>query len=255
MEPHSDKQVECKSVAAGASAVSQIVLDPSGSDSEVNDQFNFDADSKGGSGEEMSTELAEPQVEREKTPTEPAEPEPEEEPQEELEPQFSPVESSSHSDSYESDSTASTSASSGTESDSGNESYTSVNHFDSDEEEVNPNNDYRKICLLQQTIKFDGHDVNILYDEGANVSTMSVKVAAPSLLKAVDICEIIAVERGGGVSLETCPLVEVPLPLFNGGVGVAQVRVTDREFPLMTADPPHGGYSGQAGFSSVFVCP
>jgi hypothetical protein len=145
-------------------------------------------------------EPAEPQVEREKTPTEPAEPEPEEEPQEqeELEPQFSPVESSSHSDSYESDSTASTSASSGTESDSGNESYNSINHFDSDEEEVNPNNDYRKICLLQQTIRLDEHDVNILYDEGASVSTMSVKVAAPSLQQAVDSCEIVAVEGGGG---------------------------------------------------------
>jgi hypothetical protein len=138
----------------------------------TNDQFNFDADSEGGSDEEMSAEPAEPQVEREKTPTEPAEPEPEEESQEELEPQFSPVESSSHSDSYESDSTATTSASSGTESDSGNESYTSINHFDSDEEEVNPNNDYRKICLLQQTIKLDGHDVNILYDDGANVSIL-----------------------------------------------------------------------------------
>jgi hypothetical protein len=132
-------------------------------------------------------------MEREKTPTEPAEPEPQEEP-EELEPQFSPLVSSSHSDSYESDSTATTSASSGTYSDSGNESYTSINHFDSDEEEVNSANDYRKICLLQQTIKLDGHDVNILYDDGAK----SVKVTAPSLLKAVDSCEIVAVEGGGG---------------------------------------------------------
>jgi hypothetical protein len=66
---------------------------------------------------------------------------------------------------------------------------------------------------------------------------MTINVMAPSLLKAVNSCEIIAVE-GGGVSLETCPLVEVPLPLANGGVGVAQVRVTNREFPLMTADPP-----------------
>jgi hypothetical protein len=136
---------------------------------------------------------------------EPAEPEPEEEePQEqkELEPQFSPVEESSHSDSYESDSTASTSASSGTEGDSGNESYSSVIHFDSDEEEVNPNNDYRKICLLQQTIKLDGHDGNILYDDGVNMSTMSIKVAAPSLPKAVDSCKIVAME-GEGVSFET----------------------------------------------------
>jgi hypothetical protein len=181
-----EPQVEprSESVAAGAKTVSHIVLEPVGSDIETNDQFNFDADSEGSSDEEMSTEPepAELQVEREKTPTEPAEPEPEEEEpqeQEELEPQFSPVESSSHSDSYESDSTASTSASSGTESDSGNDSYTSINHFDSDEEEVNPNNDYRKICLLQQTIKLDGHDVNILYDEGVNMSTMSIKVAAP----------------------------------------------------------------------------
>jgi hypothetical protein len=197
------------------------MLEPVGSDNETNDKFNFDADSEGGSDEEMSTEPepAELQVEREKTPTEPVEPEPEEEEpqeQEELEPQFSPVEESSHSDSYESDSTASTSASSGTESDSGNESYNSVNHFDSDEEEVNPDNDYRKICLLQQTIKLDGHDVNILYDDGVNISTMSVKVAAPSLQKAVESCKIVAVE-GEGVSMETCPLVEVPLPLFNGG--------------------------------------
>jgi hypothetical protein len=57
------------------------------------------------------------------------------------------------------------------------------------------------------------------------------------LQKAVDSCEIVAME-GEGVSFETCPLVEVPLPLFNGGVGMAQVRVTDREFPLMTTDPP-----------------
>jgi hypothetical protein len=200
MEPHSSKHMERENEAAGAGTVNQIILEPVGSDSEANDQFNFDADSEGGSDEEMSTEPAEPQVEHEKTPTEPAEPEPEEEPQEqeELEPQFSPVESSSHSNSYESDSTASTSASSGTESDSGNESYTSINHFDSDEEEVNPNNDYRKICLLQQTIRLDEHDVNILYDEGASVSTMSVKVAAPSLQKAVDSCEIVAVEGGGG---------------------------------------------------------
>jgi hypothetical protein len=152
-------------VAAGANAMNQITLEPVDSDSETGDQFNFDADTESNADEEMAEEPAEPQVEREKTPTEPAEPEPEEEPQEELEPQFSPVESSNHSDSYESDSTASTSANSGSESsenDSGNDSYTSVNHFDSDEEEVNPNNDYRKISLLQQTIKLDGHDVNIL---------------------------------------------------------------------------------------------
>jgi hypothetical protein len=124
-----EPQVEprSESMAAGAKTVSQIVLEPADSDNETNDQFNFDADSKGGSDEEMSTEPEpeEPQVEREKTPTEPAEPEPEEvEPQEqeELEPQFSPVEESSHSDSYESDSTASTSASSVTECDSGNDS-------------------------------------------------------------------------------------------------------------------------------------
>jgi hypothetical protein len=66
---------------------------------------------------------------------------------------------------------------------------------------------------------------------------MTVNVTAPTLVKAVNSCEIIAVE-GGGVGLETCPLVEVPLPLANGGVGVAQVRVTAREFPQMTADPP-----------------
>jgi hypothetical protein len=165
---------------------------------------------------------------------EPEEVEPQE--QEELEPQFSPVEESSNSDSYESDSTASTGASSIHECDSGNDSYTSVDHFDSDEEEVNPNNDYRKICLLQQTIKLDGHDVNILYDDGVSMSTMSTKVAAPPLLKAVNSCKIVSVE-GEGVDMETCPLVEVPLPLFNGGVGMAQVRVTNREFPLMTADP------------------
>jgi hypothetical protein len=98
MEPHSSKQVERENVAAGAGTVNQIVLESIGSDSEANDQFNFDADSEGGSDKEMATEPAEPQVEREKTPTEPAEPEPEEEEpqeQEELEPQFSPVESSS----------------------------------------------------------------------------------------------------------------------------------------------------------------
>jgi hypothetical protein len=179
MESLSEKQMERESVAAGDGAVNQILLEPVGSDSDANDQYNFDADSESGSDVEMSAEPAEPQVEREKPPTEPAEPEPQEEP-EELEPQFSPVESSSHSDSYESDSTATTSASSGTDSDSGNESYTSINHFDSNEEEVNPANDYRKISLLQQTIKLDGHDVNILYDDGASVSTMSVKVTAPS---------------------------------------------------------------------------
>jgi hypothetical protein len=186
-EPLSEKQVERESMAAGAGAVNEIVLEPVGSDSDANDQYNFDADSESGSDVEMSAEPVEPQVEHEKPPTEPAEPEPQEEP-EELEPQFSPVESSSHSDSYDSDSTATTSASSGTDSDSGNESYTSINHFDSDEEEVNPANDYRKICLLQQTIKLDGHDVNILYDDIASVSSMSIKVCTRIPCHKNDIC-------------------------------------------------------------------
>jgi hypothetical protein len=80
----------------------------------------------------------------------------------------------------------------------------SQSHFDSDEEEVNPANDYRKISLLQQTVNIGGHSVNICYDEGASMSAMSTNVTAPSLLKAVNSCEIIAVE-GGGVGLETCP--------------------------------------------------
>jgi hypothetical protein len=55
-------------MAAGAKTVSQIVLEPVGSDNETSDQFNFDADSEGSSDEEMTTEPEEPQVEREKTP-------------------------------------------------------------------------------------------------------------------------------------------------------------------------------------------
>jgi hypothetical protein len=190
-EPLSKKQVERENVAAGAGAVNEIVREPAGSDSDGGDRYNFDADSKCESEVEMSAEPVEPQVEHENSLTEPTEPQEE---LEELEPQFSPVESSSHSDSYDSDTTTTTSASSGTDSDSGNESYNSINHFDSDEEEVNPANDYRKISLLQQTINIGGHDVNILYDDGASVSSMTVNVTAPSLLKAVNSCEIIAVE-------------------------------------------------------------
>jgi hypothetical protein len=253
-----EPQVEpcSESIAAGARTVSRVVPESAESDNETDEQCNCDADTEGDSDEEMAVEPEpeEPQVEPEPEkpqvepepekskvesdqesgemePEEPVEPEPEEvEPQgqEELEPQLSPVQESSHSDSYESDSTASTGVSSVNEYDSGNDSYTSVDHFDSDEEEVNPNNEYRKISMLHQTIKLDGHDVNILYDEGVNMSTMSAKVAAPPLLKAVNSCGDVAV-GGEGVGIETCPLVEIPLPLYDGGVGMAQVRVTNRE--------------------------
>jgi hypothetical protein len=57
------------------------------------------------------------------------------------------------------------------------------------------------------------------------------------------------------VNLETCPLVEVPLPLVNGGVGVAQVRVTDREFPLMTADPPMEAIADKLDFPVSLFAP
>jgi hypothetical protein len=57
------------------------------------------------------------------------------------------------------------------------------------------------------------------------------------------------------VNLETCPLVEVPLPLAKGGVGVAQVRVTDREFPLMTADPPMEAIADKLDFPVSLFAP
>jgi hypothetical protein len=178
------------------------------------------------------------------------------EPEEEPEPQFSPVESSSDSGSEDSDATVSTSASddSSAGGDSGNDSYSSVNHFDSDEEEVNPNNDYRKISLLQETIKLDGHDVNILYDEGATVSLMSTKIKVPIFREAVNRCEIVA-EEGVGAGLETCPIVDIPLPLYSGGVGAARVSVTARDFPLMTADPPMEAIADKLDFPVSLFTP
>jgi hypothetical protein len=258
-EPQGEEPKEC--VAAGASAVNQITLEPvNDSDNEGSEQFNFDADTESNADEEMAEE---PEVEREKNPEEPAQPEPEEreieelaepeverektpeepeemEPEEEPEPQFSPVESSSDSSSVDSDSTVSTSASSSSSSsynDSGNDSYSSVNHFDSDEEDVNPNNDYRKISLLQESIRLDGHVVNILYDEGVDMSLMSSQIKVPVFREIMDRCEVIAVE-GEGASLETCHVVDIPLPLYCGGGGMARVSVTDRDFPEMTTDPP-----------------
>jgi hypothetical protein len=194
-EPPSKRAAELGSVVAGAQAVNVLELELAGSDSDAGDQFNFDADSESESDVEMSAEPVEPQVEREKPKVEPEVPQME---PEELEPQFSPVESSSDSDSYsDTDSTTTTSVSS--DCDSGNESYHSAYHFDSDEEEVNPANDYIKISLLQQTVNIGGHSVNILYDDGASMSAMAINVTAPSLFKAVNSCEIVAVEGGGGV--------------------------------------------------------
>jgi hypothetical protein len=264
VEPQEKEPKE--SVAAGASAMSQMTLEPvNESDNEGGEEFNFDADTESNAEEEMAVEpeverqknpeepaqpepkngeleeLAEPEVEREKTPEEPTQSEPEEvEPEEEPEPQFSPAQSSSSSSSEESDSTVSTSASSSSSSstdDSGNDSYSSVNHFDSDEESVNPNNDYRKISLLQESIRLDGHVVNILYDEGANMSMMSSKIEVPVFRDIMERCEIVAVE-GEGARLEDCRVVDIPLPMYCGGGGMARVSVTDRDFPEMTTDPP-----------------
>jgi hypothetical protein len=266
---------EC--VVAGASAMSQITLEPvNDSDNEGGDEFNFDADTESNADEEMAEEpeverqknseepaqpepedgeleeLAEPEVEREKTPEEPTQSEPEEEP----EPQFSPVQSSSNSSSEESDSTVSTSASSSSASsysDSGNDSYSSVNHFDSDEESVNPNNDYRKISVLQESIRLDGHVVNILYDEGADMSLMSSKITVPVFREIMQRCEAIAVE-GEGTGLETCPIVDIPLPMYCEGGGMARVSVTARDFPEMTTDPPLEAIAEKLDFPpSVFT--
>jgi hypothetical protein len=259
-----------QSVAAGASAMSQMTLEPvNDSDNEGCDEFNFDADTESDAGEEAaeeqeverqknSEEPAQPEPKREKTPGEPTQSEPEEvEPEEEPEPQFSPVQSSSSSSAEESDSTASTSASSSSSSspdDSGNDSYSSVNHFDSDEESVNPNNDYRKISLLQESIRLDGHVVNILYDEGANMSLISSKISVPVFREIIERSEIVAV-KGEGARLEDCRVVDIPLPMYCGGGGMARVSVTDRDFPEMTTDPPPGGHSREARLSTLCVHP
>jgi hypothetical protein len=66
-------------VAAGASSVNQITLEPvNDSDGDGGEQFSFDADTESNADEEVAEEPAEPEVEREKTPEEPAQLEPEE---------------------------------------------------------------------------------------------------------------------------------------------------------------------------------
>jgi hypothetical protein len=150
-------------------------------------------------------------------------------------------------------STSASSSSSSSYSDSGNDSYSSVNHFDSDEEDVNPNNDYRKISLLQESIRLDGHVVNILYDEGVSMSLMSSQIKVPIFREIMNRCEVIAVE-GEGTGLETCPIVDIPLPMYCGGGGMARVSVTARDFPTMTTDPPLEAIAEKLDFPpSVFT--
>jgi hypothetical protein len=89
----------------------------------------------------------------------------ESEPEPEPEPEDSSAESTENSSADYSDT--------GSETDSGNHSYHSASHFDTDDESVNPDNNYRKVFLLSQMVKIGDQKENICYDNGATMSVLS----------------------------------------------------------------------------------
>jgi hypothetical protein len=69
------------------------------------------------------------------------------------------------------------------EEDSGNDSTHSGSHFDSDDESINPDNDYRKMLTLGQTVTLFDHQVNICYDSSSTVSILSADVHIPGVVQ------------------------------------------------------------------------
>jgi hypothetical protein len=69
--------------------------------------------------------------------------------------------------------------------DSGNDSAHSGRHFDSDDESINPDNDYRKMLTLGQTVTLFDHQVNICYDSSSTVSVLSADVCIPGIVEDV----------------------------------------------------------------------
>jgi hypothetical protein len=56
------------------------------------------------------------------------------------------------------------------EEDSGNDLTNSGSHFDSGDESINPENDYRKMLTLGQTVTLFDQQVNICYDSSSTMS-------------------------------------------------------------------------------------
>jgi hypothetical protein len=101
------------------------------------------------------------------------------------------------------------------EEDSGNDSAHSGSHFDSDDESINPDNDYRKLLTLGQTVTLFDHQVNICYDSSSTVSVLSADVRIPAIVEDVKETRN---NPAGGRPLPTgiLPFVTVPLPLEGG---------------------------------------
>jgi hypothetical protein len=122
------------------------------------------------------------------------------------------------------------------EEDLGNDSTHSGSHFDSDDESINPDNDYRKMLTLGQTVTLFDHQVNICYDSSSTLSVLSADVRIPGVVE--DVKETRNNPAGGGpLPTGILPLVTVPLPLEGGGIGAAKVVVKGVSFPIMTVDP------------------
>jgi hypothetical protein len=101
------------------------------------------------------------------------------------------------------------------EEDSGNDSTHSGSHFDSDDKSINPDNDYRKMLTLGQTVTLFDHQVNICYDSSSTVSVLSADVRIPGIVE--DVKETGDNPAGGGpLPTGILPLVTVPLPLEGG---------------------------------------
>jgi hypothetical protein len=97
------------------------------------------------------------------------------------------------------------------EEDSGNDSAHRESHFDSDDESINPKNDYRKMLTLGQTVTLFDQQVNICYDNSSTVSVLSTDVRIPGIVR--DVKKTGKSPAGGGPSATgTLPLVRVPSP-------------------------------------------
>jgi hypothetical protein len=100
------------------------------------------------------------------------------------------------------------------EEDSGNDSTHSGSHFDSDES-INPENNYRKMLTLGQTVMLFDHQVNTCYDSSSTVSVLSADVCIPGVVE--DVKETGKSPVGGGpLPTGILPMVTVPLPLEGG---------------------------------------
>jgi hypothetical protein len=116
------------------------------------------------------------------------------------------------------------------EEDSGNDSEHRGSHFDSDDESINPENDYRKMLTLGQTVTIFDQQVNICYNSSSTVLVLSAGVRIPGIVK--DVKQTGTIPAGGwAIGHRQPPLGDSPPPPGGGRSRGGPGDAKGREFP------------------------